>query len=327
MATIDDRSDARNAALSFVARLERDGKSQTAAYLRAQLDAATDAPPTPAPSSHRRPLPPPQTHRRGPKRTRAQQASTRAQRARARDAAHLARLDLKIRAHGGTPTAIRNIPITVWTQAAQVMADQTGRAARLHLRRADHRSAAGAILRAALGTGKQTADRSWSDLRTRRIAALGLALLALSKNTRRHGPWGALVIGVPRGALAALLRDPFDRRHNAAPSTSALFGTHRKDADPTSADVGYFPALRAAGMVYSQQLPKAEAHPCETWGPTGYAFNRYWLLTDAAWKLDSAEARAALAELAELADLDARALSAEQTRHRRDTADDDPPPK
>lgn len=326
-------------AARFLASLERSNPS-AGAFVRMQIDPASAPPRPPDPpkkTQAKAPAPvvsrnasshaptPKQHHRRGPRLDRAQRRREQARRLRDREGKHLAALTARVAAIGGTPIAIRGIPMAVWSMCLQVMADATGRAARIWMRRHSNRAAVGVVLAAALGrvtptqteaTAEVTEEvtptdaRSWASLRTRRIAALGLALLYLSRRTHRDGPWGAVVIGIPRGALAALLRDPYDTTASATPHITALFGTHRTGADPlTSSQVGYFVTLAAHGFAYRQQLPANEAQRTELWGPSGYAFNRYWLPTERDYTIDDEDTRALFGLLRALADDDAQALS------------------
>jgi hypothetical protein len=263
-----------------------------------------------------------QWHRRGAKLDRRERAKMRARRLAERESNYLARLTARIRALGGAVSSVRQIPQRVWVMAAQSMSDLTGRAARVHVRKMGNRTCAGAVLRAALG---EDATRSWSKLRTRRIATLGLVLHALARSTKRRGIWQGVVIGIPRGALAALLRDPYDQSESATPSITALFGTHRPGAHAESGQLGYFLALRNAGVAYRQQLPAHEATRAETWGPRGYAFNRYWLITDKPWQIDDEDTRRGAEQLADYANADARRLETQLARDKAAPAATPPP--
>jgi hypothetical protein len=110
------------------------------------------------------------------------------------------------------------------------------------------------------------------------------------------------------------LRDPFDKR-TGTPHLNALFGTHRKDGSGSNGGAGYFVALLEAGAVYRQQLPGRLVAPSER-GPSGYAFNRYWLVTESPHVIDADELREHACSLAELATADAAGLFA-QLRHER----------
>jgi hypothetical protein len=208
------------------------------------------------------------------------------------------------------------IPFKVWLMCAQVLADRSGRAARLYLARLQNRPAAGSILRASIAPELGAERRSWSDLRTLRIAALGLALVHLAAPTRRRDQWGGgIVKGLARGAFCALLRDPLDPRPSATPSVSTVFGgAHRPGAAPESGQVGYFVPLAAAGLAYRQQLPASEVGRDEL-GPSGWALNRYWIVT-AAFELVAEWARRTVLACVELASGDAQALRIDQRRAR-----------
>lgn len=327
--------------------LERYAKQSPdgAAELRARLgfgepSAAYEPPPAapPAPPAARAPAAPhaPQRHRQGPKPSRRERTQTRRAALQRRESAYLQALTDRVRAAGGHGVGIRAIPLRVWTMCLQITADATGRAARVHLRQLKNRTAAGAILSAALQPPElpghiphapewaqpepEPADaprRSWASLRTRRIAALGLALTHLAGPTRRRGPWGGLVMGIPRGAFCKLLRDPYDPDHDrGTPAITTVFGTHRRGAAADSAQVGYFVALRSAGLAYRQQLPAHEASPYEVQGPSGHATNRYWIASDVIACMESDEARELALALAQLASVDADALASQLRRER-----------
>lgn len=234
----------------------------------------------------------------------------RAQALRARDDRYLERLRARLLAGGLellSANRARVIPFKLWLLCAMVIADRSGRAARVELAKLKNRPAAGAILRASIAPELGAERRSWSDLRTRRIAALGLAIVHLADPTRRRDQWGGgLVRGIPRGALCALLRDPLDPRSSATPSISALVGVHRPGATADTGQVGYLNALAAAGLLYRQQLPACEAGRDEV-GPSGWAMNRYWVVTSA-WELAAEWARETFAGWLELAQRDASEL-------------------
>lgn len=249
---------------------------------------------------------------------RKRRARARVHALRERDDRYLERLRARLVAGGLdllTANRARVIPFKVWLMCAQVIADRSGRAARLYLSRLHNRPAAGAILRASISPIAGAERRSWSDLRTRRIAALGLALVHLAAPTRRRDQWGGgIVKGLARKALCALLRDPLDRRPSATPSVEALVGVHRPGAAPDGGQVGYLRALVSAGLTYRQQLPASEVGRDEL-GPSGWALNRYWIVT-AAFELVADWAKAFVQGCLELASGDAQALSSEQRRAR-----------
>jgi len=249
---------------------------------------AQQAPP-PTSSTTRRAKPPrskraaPAQHARARKATRAQRTERRRLRELQRDDRILDRVTQKIHDAGGTIPRhdIMRIPSAVWRTTAQIIADASGRAARIYLARMPSRAVAGAVLRAATENGQ-----AWADLRARRICALGVALDLLSKRTRRRGPWSRLVIGITRGAFAALLADPFDQRSQAKPSLNACFGVHRLGAaeDADSNQIGYYRALQRTGATYRQQIGQHSRDtlaPCERGFPSGHSPSRYWLAGEA----------------------------------------------
>jgi len=227
--------------------------------------------------------------RREQKRERTRERLQRAQRA---SELYLQRVH-RLLASEGVPYDVRKdcaiIPRSGWVQASAILADASGRAARIHLKQMRNKVLAGAIKRAALCDGRY----AWSDDRARFVVALGVALAYLAKRTRRRGRWEFLVKGVPQGALLALLRDPWTGKR---PHRSALAGVHRTGAEWLSGEVGWLRALEGAGALYCQQLPAHDAQPCELLGPSGYATNRIWLVTDVPTApLDDDDKRALLA--------------------------------
>ena len=259
-------------------RLDRLSQAQETAPKRRAAPTPTPPRPTPKPRPSARRAP--AQHARASKAARAQQAERRRLRELRRDDRILDKVSQKIREAGGTihRSEITRIPSTVWRMCAQIVADQSGRAARIYLARLSSRAAAGAILKAALENGQ-----AWADMRARRIAALGVALETLSRRTRRPGPWGRVVMGITRPALCALLSNPFDKRARARPSTSAGFGEHRPGAAAAadSNQIGYFRALARNGAAYAQQLHPSQAAACERGFPSGHLPNRYWLAAEA----------------------------------------------
>lgn len=231
----------------------------------------------------------------------------------------LDRLSGKIRASGGNPkVALENVPLFVWRMCWLVIGDATGEAGRMYLRRLKSRTASAAIIAAAFGgipkgcAGRIPPRFEWASLRARRIVALGLALSALAKPTRKSGHRNGLVMGFGRGTFCALLANPMVRRPSyeltekrtikgsekkvavvvtrnpAQPSVAGVFGTHEPGATSDTGQVGYFVALRDAGFVYRQQLSEKYATENECYGPSGHACNRYWLIARRTAQLDSA---------------------------------------
>lgn len=305
----------RDSTADFLERLA-ERNAGTAQWWREQIDGAPSPPELerPAPRAPAAPprFPPAVERRRARARAKVQQrARSRVQALRDRDERYLARLRQRLQARGVELMAtnrLKLIPFRVWMLCACVLADRSGRAARLELSKLKNRAAAGAILRASIAPELGAERRSWSDLRTRRIAALGLALVHLADTTRRRDQWGGgMVRGLARKALCALLRDPLDPRPTAIPSVEALVGVHRTGADPNGGQVGYLRALVSAGLVYRQQLPASVAGRDEV-GPSGWAMNRYWIVTGAL-ELAAEWAVGAFRALLELASGDAAALA------------------
>jgi hypothetical protein len=207
----------------------------------------------------------------------------RKRRAEARDAAYLYRLRRRLERRGLPGDVAYGffhfIPRTHWVMARDILADPSGEAVRVWFRRMRNKIAVGAIRAAALAPcADGTTLRTWSDERARRVAALGLAFVRLSVPTHRKGGWTGLVRGVPIAAFRALLTSPWEAGRR--PSRTALTGTHRRLGDHRRGQAGYVNALEQCGLLYVQQLP---ADQCEAWeacGPSGYACNRYWVVTE-----------------------------------------------
>lgn len=205
----------------------------------------------------------------------ARRAARQAQRLRQQSKEH--RLQERTRAklaaapHHPDPSACVLIPRWVWIACWAIVGDASGQCARFYLAKLRNRVAAGAILAAAFD---DEAHPHWGNIRVRRLAALGLALAWLGIPTARKHGYSKLVMGIPRPALGALLADPFDPE-GAPVSATTLGGTQ-------PSQIGYFAKLRAAGVMYRQQLTQAhhadKLHPCELLGPSGHATNRYWVV-------------------------------------------------
>src|SRR4029077_13901074 len=167
---------------------------------------------------------------------------------------------------------------------------------RIWLRRERNKVAVGCIRLAALACDEHGATRyMWTDERARRICALGLALCALAIPTRRRGPWQGIVRAIPRGALCALLASPWET--DRKPSLTGLVGTHRAGATMESGQVGYLRALELAGLCYAQQLPASQVAAYERCWPSGYASNRYWIVTSVPTIPESDDTKRALLAL------------------------------
>lgn len=194
----------------------------------------------------------------------------------------------------------RLIPQAVWNMAKDVVSDTSGRAWRYWARQVRNKAALGAIRRAALlpidGSNGQT-RRNWSDECARRIAALGLALVALAKHTARKGPWSLIVRGIPVAALRWLLGYPVSQavrgeaqREAAAklPHWNTLIGRHRgRDSDRERGTLGYLRCLEESGLISTQQAytdpaPWEQSDVIVRPGMPGRRFNmnRYWLTAD-----------------------------------------------
>jgi hypothetical protein len=205
---------------------------------------------------------------------RAELRERRQEKARARDARLHARMLAKLKnaPHQTTNAEFATfIGCTTWRDTWSIVGDQSGRLAMYHLGRIKNRVAAGMILKAAFWNER---DAHWGNPRTRRIVALGLALLWLSRPTSRKYGFTNLVLGVPQGAFRKLLANPFDP-YGRSVSRSAL----SNDGD----HVGYLSKLRDAGFMYGQQLDKVhhadKLERCELVGPSGHATNRYWVVS------------------------------------------------
>lgn len=221
-----------------------------------------------------------------------------AARARERDERYLQRQRRKLGALGVAAAFLTLIPRNIWIMARDILADPSGQAARIWLRRERNKVACGCIRFAALVPGSDGTTRyTWADLRARRICALGLALVSLARPApRRKGIWSSVLMGVPRGYLCALLADPYESKRR--PSKSALAGTHRVGATLETGQLGYLRALERAGLFYRQQLPLRESELCERFGGD-HPTNRYWLITSLPHTAGSSARRQQLVDLHE----------------------------
>lgn len=207
--------------------------------------------------------PPPRTSRR------AQREAAEARRA-AADKRHRDRARER-QVLRGALAAEGSWPLAVRVMATDVLADPSGKSVlgyMAQLRRTHSGTPIWAIVRAALRPldGDAGYRRTWRDPCARAIAVLGFAQLMCSKPTKRRSQWRRVVRGFNLANWAALLRSPWeaDRR----PSFSTL--SHH-----------YLPALRAAGFMYSQQLPAHEVEPWECGVDRDFtprAYNRYWIV-------------------------------------------------
>jgi len=108
--------------------------------------------------------------------------------------------------------------------------------------------------------------RRWHHEAAIRTVALGIMLYRLRTPTHDRRGFRAVVHGIPREMLCKLARDP---RTGAVPCLQTLFD-HR-DGVP-----GNILALYQAGLFYKNQPPGSKVAPCDK-GPSGHAFNVYWL--------------------------------------------------
>jgi hypothetical protein len=273
---------------------------------------------TPAPST----FPPPQLERsssRPPVGRDGTKRTSRARRARertkARSEAHYRKTlerwksVAKERAEkGGLAVDVAVVPLSTWLTCWAIVCDATGAALRAAFKLARNTAAKENALRAALnvttgGVARYRFSTSTAEgLRSRRIAALAIAMLELAKPTKVRGAYGGgEVLGIPRGAFCELLRDVNDprrapkvdwyavrhckfcksrgcavckERDPGVPHVNTVFGSHRDGGTAESGEVGYWRALHEAGFGYRRQLPPREAAAVElAFGP--YATNRY----------------------------------------------------
>lgn len=183
----------------------------------------------------------------------------------------------------------RKVEREVWIACKDIVSCTSGAAVKYWFGSLRNKTAIGAMRRAALCPLPNGGTlRSWSDERARRIAACAYALAKLGKHpTNRKGPWGAIVKGIPQTCLLLLLAYPDGTK---VPSRSALIGHHRgPDSRSERGQLGYLPALIAAGFCHAQQWYPG-AQPWELsqtrWfiGKDGRKvipqINRYWIVSD-----------------------------------------------
>lgn len=190
--------------------------------------------------------------------------------ARLKDSRYLERLRARLEFKGydaQTLRGVRAFPAQLWAMNAHILTDPTEKAARIYLRGCYHQIGARIVEKVARGEH----NRPLTHPIARYILALGLSMLALSKETRRAGLWGRIIKAVPMTAYAALLRHPVTGHR---PSLSAIAGAHGRQ----NATKGYLDQLREGGLFYCQQLPKDAVSPIEKLGD--YAVNRYWLISN-----------------------------------------------
>lgn len=196
---------------------------------------------------------------------------------------------VKMDAHG---KPWRLIPQAIWNMAKDIVSDTSGAAWRYWSRQFRNKAALGAIRRAALipWEGGNETRRSWADECARRIAALGLALVALAKHTDRKGRFCTIVRGIPLTALRWLLGYPVSRsiegeeaRERAAklPHWNTLIGRHRgRDSKLERGTLGYLRALEVTGLIARTDQTYDDPAEWEV-GREGFKMNRYWVTGDA----------------------------------------------
>lgn len=214
----------------------------------------------------------------------------------------------------------------LWRDCQDVMHDVTGKAARIHLSRLRYPAWSAMIRRAALGELGGECSRDWSSERARAVTCVGLALCRSAQRTRRTGKYTFVLRGFTRGAFAALVKGPRAR----AVHINTVAGVHRAGAAAHSGQLGYLPALAAAGLCYRQQLPAEQCESWERWVTRDgsiYAANRYWLVNPNPYDghLDT-DVRTRLLELAAAA-LSSDALTLRPRAPRASEASPAPPAK
>lgn len=163
-----------------------------------------------------------------------------------------------------------------------VHADATGRRARWALAELP-RHYARAVLRAVKrGLGELDYAHVWA----RKVVALATMVHRLSVRSRRRG-FGRVCRGIGRGLFAAAMRNP---QTGESYTIGALFGWNEERRIAPAA------ALAESGAWLVIQPPADVAGP-EELGPSGWAYNQYWLPSAGA---EAPESDAEAAELAAL---------------------------
>ena len=243
-----------------------------------------------------RPKPPPKPKRRKAETRQERTARQREENARfMRDARNT--LFKQLRADGLERDYVHIIGRDVWLMAWHIVRDRTGKAGRFYLDRCRNKPFAAAVRIAAfeMRGGRR---RKWTSRRARRIVAAGMAFQALANKTRRRGRFNPIVRGVPKLAIAALLKD-MDDQH--VPSENALIGSGKWKGDYLDGECGYLTALWQVGALYFEQLPPEDVAPWERVGTERgvFALNRYWLMVADPEAVDNDEHRARIIALAE----------------------------
>lgn len=205
---------------------------------------------------------------------------------------HIDRYAARLRELGQDDAAPIPVPPHVWRAGQLIMADPSGRCARVALaalppaiaRRArkgalspepyhPKREREGRQLKTPTHDKLHGSPRYWKEPGVRRwdhpaairtICAV-VVLFKLARRTRSRSGFKRVVRGIPRKMLCKLLADPFS---GAAPCINTLFG----NKDDTPGDVV---ALAQAKVFHINQPPGSKVEPCDK-GPSGFAFNNYW---------------------------------------------------
>lgn len=208
-----------------------------------------------------------------------------------RSKSHVARYAQKLRELGQWDAAPQRVPAFVWRRAQLIQADPSGYAARVFLATLPpavaRRIWSVALEPAPYAPSREREDRElfkpsgaplkghparWERPGRRyvihpaaiRTIAAGCVLWHLGVPTRHKG-FGRVVRGFPRRMIAALLQDPASGHR---PAITTLYG-HRR---------GVPGAVRAleGKLFYVNQPPGDKVRPCDR-GPSGHAFNVYWI--------------------------------------------------
>lgn len=164
------------------------------------------------------------------------------------------------RAAGETWTPPPSIPRRIWIGAQAI--SQSGSTARHALAELPREYAA--RLRHAIRSSGETHGH----ITARLLVAYGWTVYRLSTESRRRG-YARRVEGIPRGLFAAIVRNT---QTGERYSVARLFGT------TTNAGAGIFVQLERAGAFLKLQTPAHRA-PARLKGPSGHAFNVYWIPT------------------------------------------------
>ena len=202
------------------------------------------------------------------------------------DARTAQRLWDRLEANGYDTREIHGVPVRVargasWPVVSRalhrvvgaIVSDPSGVSARRWLRTCKHKAFTALIRDVAEEYGGK--ERTYHDLRARRVVGLGALFVGTARRTNRKGRWRYLVEGIPRTLIQLMLRDPWSGANelgdDGVPSCGALTGKWREDG------AGILTRLRSVGATYS---PDNAGLPKKFITPSGYQPNQYWLLTD-----------------------------------------------